>query len=104
MFFAEIFRKIEITVIRKHGLSVLNANFEAIIFESALMVLENFVHALVFAAKDFPTVQNKVAELIKGRILVGHALHNDLKVLLIKFFFWLVVWSMNVRFLSKFSS
>ncbi|PKA45708.1 Small RNA degrading nuclease 3 [Apostasia shenzhenica] len=34
-------------------------------------------------AKDLLTVQKKVAELIKGRILVGHALHNDLKVLLL---------------------
>ncbi|XP_030549764.1 RNA exonuclease 4 [Rhodamnia argentea] len=34
-------------------------------------------------AKDFCTVQNKVAELIKGRVLVGHALHNDLKALLL---------------------
>lgn len=34
-------------------------------------------------AKDFQAVQKKVAELIKGRILVGHALHNDLKVLLL---------------------
>ncbi|RWR89636.1 RNA exonuclease 4 isoform X2 [Cinnamomum micranthum f. kanehirae] len=34
-------------------------------------------------AKDFKTVQKKVAEMIKGRILVGHALHNDLKVLLL---------------------
>ncbi|KAH9763885.1 RNA exonuclease 4 [Citrus sinensis] len=35
------------------------------------------------SAKDFPTVQKKVAELIEGRILVGHALHNDLKALLL---------------------
>ncbi|KAK3198814.1 hypothetical protein Dsin_022229 [Dipteronia sinensis] len=34
-------------------------------------------------AKDFRVVQKKVAELIDGRILVGHALHNDLKVLLL---------------------
>ncbi|KAM6583937.1 hypothetical protein CsatB_010939 [Cannabis sativa] len=34
-------------------------------------------------AKDFRTVQNKVAELTKGRILVGHALRNDLKALLL---------------------
>ncbi|EOY13138.1 Polynucleotidyl transferase isoform 2 [Theobroma cacao] len=34
-------------------------------------------------AKDFRAVQKKVAELIKGRILVGHALHNDLKALLL---------------------
>ncbi|GMJ11425.1 hypothetical protein like AT3G15080 [Hibiscus trionum] len=34
-------------------------------------------------AKDFRVVQKKVAELIKGRILVGHALHNDLKALLL---------------------
>lgn len=34
----------------------------------------------VIAAKEFWVVQKEVAELIKGRILVGHALHNDLKV------------------------
>lgn len=34
-------------------------------------------------AKEFWTAQKEVAELIKGRILVGHALHNDLKVLLL---------------------
>ncbi|KAK7244222.1 hypothetical protein RIF29_39041 [Crotalaria pallida] len=33
--------------------------------------------------KDLWTAQKKVAELIKGRILVGHALHNDLKALLL---------------------
>ncbi|KAI3989339.1 hypothetical protein MKX01_026922, partial [Papaver californicum] len=34
-------------------------------------------------AKDFQDVQMKVVELINGRILVGHALHNDLKALLL---------------------
>lgn len=34
-------------------------------------------------AKDFQIVQERVAEILKGRILVGHALHNDLKVLLL---------------------
>ncbi|KAJ1423152.1 RNA exonuclease 4, DEDDh 3-5 exonuclease domain [Sesbania bispinosa] len=34
-------------------------------------------------AKDFWTAQKKVAELMKGRILVGHALQNDLKALLL---------------------
>uniref|UniRef100_A0A0D9X7D1 RNA exonuclease 4 n=1 Tax=Leersia perrieri TaxID=77586 RepID=A0A0D9X7D1_9ORYZ len=34
-------------------------------------------------AKDFWVVQKDVADLIKGRILVGHALHHDLKVLLL---------------------
>ncbi|XP_058779574.1 uncharacterized protein LOC131653452 [Vicia villosa] len=34
-------------------------------------------------AKDFSTAQKKVAELIHGRILVGHALSNDLKALLL---------------------
>lgn len=32
------------------------------------------------AAKDFKSVQNDVSVFIKGRTLVGHALHNDLKV------------------------
>lgn len=34
-------------------------------------------------AKDFRVVQKEVAELIKGRILVGHALRNDFKALLL---------------------
>ncbi|KAK7691686.1 hypothetical protein QCA50_005086 [Cerrena zonata] len=34
-------------------------------------------------AKPFNEVQEKVAELIKDRILVGHAIHNDMKALLL---------------------
>ncbi|KAM7492561.1 hypothetical protein LguiA_035482 [Lonicera macranthoides] len=34
-------------------------------------------------AKDFRVVQKQVADLIKGKILVGHALRNDLKALLL---------------------
>ncbi|KAF3772560.1 RNA exonuclease 4 [Nymphaea thermarum] len=34
-------------------------------------------------AKDFHTVQKDIAQLIKDRILVGHALHHDLKALLL---------------------
>ncbi|KAF5377420.1 hypothetical protein D9757_009718 [Collybiopsis confluens] len=34
-------------------------------------------------AKPFKDVQKRVAELIKDRILVGHAIHNDLKALLL---------------------
>ncbi|KAL8167280.1 hypothetical protein V2J09_008779 [Rumex salicifolius] len=34
-------------------------------------------------AKDFRAVQKKVADLIKGKVLVGHALRNDLKALLL---------------------
>ncbi|NWR91183.1 REXO4 exonuclease, partial [Furnarius figulus] len=33
------------------------------------------------AGEDFKTVQKEVADILKGRILVGHALRNDLKVL-----------------------
>ena len=31
-------------------------------------------------APDFKNVQKEVSELIKGRILIGHAVHHDLKV------------------------
>ncbi|CAA7402551.1 unnamed protein product [Spirodela intermedia] len=34
-------------------------------------------------AKDFKSVQNDVSVFLKGRTLVGHALHNDLKALLL---------------------
>ncbi|KAL3821228.1 hypothetical protein ACJIZ3_007133 [Penstemon smallii] len=38
---------------------------------------------LSFPAKNFNVVQKKVAEMIKGKVLVGHALRNDLKALLL---------------------
>ncbi|XP_068105335.1 RNA exonuclease 4 [Hyperolius riggenbachi] len=31
--------------------------------------------------EDFKVVQKEVSEILKGRILVGHAVHNDLKIL-----------------------
>lgn len=31
-------------------------------------------------AKSFEEVQTKVADIIKDRVLIGHAIHNDLKV------------------------
>lgn len=34
-------------------------------------------------ASDFETVQKKISDLLKDRILVGHALKNDLKVLML---------------------
>ncbi|EKM53481.1 uncharacterized protein PHACADRAFT_259897 [Phanerochaete carnosa HHB-10118-sp] len=34
-------------------------------------------------AKPFREVQNRVAALIEGKVLVGHAVHNDLKALLL---------------------
>ncbi|XP_053329170.1 RNA exonuclease 4 [Spea bombifrons] len=33
--------------------------------------------------EDFKVVQKEVSDILKGRILVGHALHNDLKILLL---------------------
>ncbi|XP_026888474.2 RNA exonuclease 4 isoform X2 [Electrophorus electricus] len=33
--------------------------------------------------EDFKTVQQEVAQILEGRILVGHAIHNDLKILLL---------------------
>ncbi|KAI5253620.1 RNA exonuclease 4 isoform X2 [Manis pentadactyla] len=36
---------------------------------------------LLKKGEDFEVVQKEVADILKGRILVGHALHNDLKVL-----------------------
>ena len=33
-------------------------------------------------APDFKNVQKEVSEFIKGRVLIGHAIHHDLKVVL----------------------
>lgn len=37
-------------------------------------------HCIPPLASPFAEVQEKVADLLKDRILVGHAVHNDLKV------------------------
>ena len=34
-----------------------------------------------YLVPDFKSVQTEVSELIKGRILIGHAIHHDLKVI-----------------------
>lgn len=34
-----------------------------------------------FTGEEVKTVQREVAEILKGRIVVGHAIHNDLKVM-----------------------
>jgi len=33
-----------------------------------------------YEGADFKTVQKEVSDLLNGRILVGHAVHHDLKV------------------------
>ena len=35
---------------------------------------------MYFLAKPFEEVQKRVSDLLKDKILVGHAVHNDLKV------------------------
>lgn len=35
---------------------------------------------LYAAGENVKTVQTEVAEILQGRTLVGHAIHNDLKV------------------------
>lgn len=34
-----------------------------------------------FTGEEVKIVQSEVAEILKGRIVVGHAIHNDLKVI-----------------------
>ncbi|CAI9546716.1 unnamed protein product [Staurois parvus] len=38
-------------------------------------------HGDIKKGEDFKVVQKEVSEILKGRILVGHAVHNDLKIL-----------------------
>lgn len=39
--------------------------------------------ALLVGALAFEEVQQRVSDIIHGRLLVGHALHNDLSVLML---------------------
>jgi DNA polymerase III epsilon subunit-like protein len=43
-------------------------------------LLHGLTVSLLFPAKTFEEVQGTVAELMKDRILIGHAIQNDLKV------------------------
>ena len=42
-------------------------------------------------AKPFEEVQKMVIDLLDGRILIGHAIHNDLKVLIVYMFYALEI-------------
>lgn len=54
------------------------------------------------AAAKFCTVQQEVANLLSGRKLIGHALHNDLKVrLLFILFLLLLFWQFPKRYKSS---
>ena len=44
----------------------------------ALVVV--YVVVCIASAEDFKQVQKEVAEIIEGRVLVGHAIHNDMRV------------------------
>jgi hypothetical protein len=48
------------------------------------------MHIIFSSAKDFRVVQKRVAEIVNRRILVGHALHNDLKVRYLDWLFFLL--------------
>ena len=47
--------------------------------KSCVITVKWFYNNL-FSGEDFLVVQKEVHELLKGRILVGHALQNDMKV------------------------
>ena len=47
---------------------------------SAIFVWPGLTVLLSYPAKTFEEVQGAVAELVKDRILIGHAIQNDLKV------------------------
>lgn len=38
------------------------------------------VHIYLTAGENVQTVQKEVADILQGRIVVGHAVHNDFKV------------------------
>lgn len=55
-----------------------------------LLVNEGPDLCIFSSAKGFQVVQNRVADIIKGKLLVGHALHNDLKVRNLDLLFFLL--------------
>lgn len=64
-------------------LETVNNCFKVSLFKRAFMYCCTIIsHAYFFpaAGEDVQTVQREVAEILKGRIVVGHAIHNDLKV------------------------
>lgn len=52
-----------------------------------LEFFKSYLSNFNFTADPFDKVQCEVAKIIDGRILVGHALDNDLLVNFFKFFF-----------------
>lgn len=44
------------------------------------MFILYLVSTVCFTGENFKIVQQEVAKILEGRILIGHAIHNDLKV------------------------
>ena len=69
----------------------------------AVLCLAVALLTLVWTAKPFDEVQKQVADLLDERILVGHAVHNDLKVWY-GMTFWLYIsnyiWGLQALLLS----
>jgi DNA polymerase III epsilon subunit-like protein len=38
------------------------------------------IYFYLITGEDFEVVQKEVSEILNGRLLIGHAIHNDLKV------------------------
>ncbi|KAF3654943.1 RNA exonuclease 4 [Capsicum annuum] len=62
---------------------LVNSTYEAYWSEVSKLKGPCLLRDMSNIAKDFHVVQEEVAALIKGRILVGHALRNDFKALLL---------------------
>ena len=73
-----------VSIVNYHGKTVLDEYVKAKekITDYRSWVSGIYPHHLKDAS-DFETVQRKIADLLKDRILVGHALKNDLKVLML---------------------
>lgn len=45
--------------------------------------MHSFMLCCLISGEEFSKVQKEVYDIIKGRMLVGHALHNDFQVSLV---------------------
>lgn len=68
----------------KDGQFAVCAGLQLLLFDWLAKCADFFffwITVCITAGEDVRTVQKEVADILKGRIVVGHAIHNDLKVL-----------------------
>ncbi|CAH1759016.1 12355_t:CDS:2 [Entrophospora sp. SA101] len=73
-----------VTIVNFHGVVVLDKYVKPLDYVTNFRTeISGITRKMLINANKFKDVQKEVSDIIKDRIIIGHAIHNDLKLLLL---------------------